>query len=274
MEAFHRIIEDICNEQNIKVEDYSYGWIKKLSKDDKSHFVVGMRFDINSITSALIAKDKYATYDILKKNNISIIEHNMIFNPSTRESYYENDILEETNQLLEKYGKVVIKANDSFAGRDVYLCESKEDIEKTIQDLFRDSKDTLSSQPFYDIKYEYRTVFLNGEIVYIYKKEKPYKIENGEKVYTSWKHNLSQGAIPIQIDSNENHYQEIIELAQNAGNAIGITFATVDIALTTDDQLYVMEVNGAVCLNKFVEMVPDGYNIAKDVYTRVVRLIF
>ena len=108
----------------------------------------------------------------------------------------------------------------------------------------------------------------------MYKKEKPYKIENGEKIYTSWKHNLCQGGVPILVDMTEKHYDEIVDLAVRAGNAVGINFASIDIALTSDEKLYVIEINGSVCLNKFSELVPNGYEIAKNVYKKAIDYMF
>ena len=270
----NKIVKEICEEEEIGYKDISYGWINELSKNGKVHYVRGDNFDLNSFVAKTIADDKYATYEVLKDRGVNILEHNMIFNPKTREMNYKESFIENAKKMIDTYGKVVIKANCSFSGKDVFLCETKEEVDRTILQLFSQNNDTLSCQPFYDITYEYRCVFLNGEIIYIYKKEKPYKIVNGEKIYTSWKHNLSQGGIPILIDEKEKHYSEIIDLATRAGNAVNIKFASIDIALTSSDELYVVEINNTVCLTKFSSMVPDGYNIAKRIYKKAIDCMF
>ena len=273
-ELFEKMIEEICEEEKIGCKNVSYGWLKELSKDGKHHYLRGYNFDINSFVAKTIASDKYATYAVLKDKNVDVVEHNMIFNPETRDMYFDEALIEKTMNMIDQYGKVIVKANCSYCGKDVYLCENKEEVEKTIYQLFSEGHDTLSSQPFYDVVYEYRCIFLNGEIKYIYKKERPYEIENGVKVYSSWKHNLSLGGIPITIDENEKNYNQIIDLAVRAANAINIKFASVDIVLTRDEKLYVMEINSNVCFGKFSTIIPGGYDIAKNIYRKAIKYMF
>ena len=42
-------------------------------------------------------------------------------------------------------------------------------------------QDSVSICPFYNIGYEYRAIFLDGEIIFCFKKEKPYVIGDGKK---------------------------------------------------------------------------------------------
>ena len=67
--VFDEIISEICEEENIKREELSYGYVTKLSKDNKTHFIIDYCFDINSGSSIEIAGDKYATYDVLKNKH-------------------------------------------------------------------------------------------------------------------------------------------------------------------------------------------------------------
>ena len=55
---------------------------------------------------------------------------------------------------------------------------------------------------------------------------------------------------------------------------MNINFASIDIALTEDKKIFVMEVNGSVCMNKFSEIIPNGYNIAKEIYKKAIRKMF
>lgn len=306
---FYKILNEICNEQNIKQKMLSYGWIRELQKENQKHYIIRYQFDLNSSISYKIAKDKFATYEILKSNNVPTIEHKMIFNPATRSEYYENKFIEEAKEiLLKNNNKLVIKANDSSEGKDVYLCTNEKEIEEVINRLFEEKNNTLSACPYLDIKLEYRAVFLCGEIIYIYKKRKPYVTGNGkntiselieikekeynikfdlikninfeyipknnEEIVISWKHNLSNGAEPCIIDDEDKYISEIKEIAVNAGKAININFANIDIALTTDNKIYVMEINGNVCMNKFTEKITNGYNIAKDIYSKAINKMF
>jgi len=288
--VFHKIIDEICIEKNIEQIPISYGWIKELKKDNISKHIIDNRLDLNSANSYIIAGDKFATYEVLKSHGISTIEHRMIFNPQTRSKYYKNKFLNEAKELLqENENKVVIKANSSCQGKDVYYCSNNMEIEEIVEKLFEEKNDTLSACPYIDIEYEYRVIYLAGKILYVYKKKKPYVIGNGkdtiqelvnkkfteeikidfcrnlnlnmipkenEEITVSWKHNLSGGAEPILVNGNDENLKYIEDIALKAGKALNITFASVDVALTAKKEILVMEVNGSVCMNKFAELIP------------------
>ena len=204
--------------------------------------------------------------------------------------------------------KVVVKANDSYQGKDVYLCENEIEIYNVIDLLFKNENDSLSVCPFLDIDFEYRCIYLFGDIIYIYKKEKPFVVgdgvnnlykliknkeekeninievfknidlnrnpENNEKVIISWKHNLNNGAIPILINDTDEYVSQIKEIAKKAGDLLNIKFASVDVSLTSNKEIYVMEVNGNVCMNKFSCLVQNGYEIVKNIYSKAIDKMF
>lgn len=305
---FFKIMDEICEERNIKQDIISYGWITKLQKENVSKYIIGYQFDLNSAISYNIAGDKFATYEVLKSSNIPTIEHRMIFNPQTRTKYYKNKFLNEAKELLKQNNnKLVIKANDSCKGKDVHFCSTEEEIEDTVQKLFEGNNDTLSACPYIDISYEYRAIYLCGEILYIYKKKKPYVIgngklsikelieekfsedmkidicreldlssipEEGKEITISWKHNLSSGAEPIIIDETDEFVLKVKEIAKKAGDALNIKFASVDVVVTENKEILVMEINGSVCMNKFTEIIPNGYEIAKSIYSKAIDKMF
>ena len=307
-EIFDSIIKDICTEKNIEQKDASYGWIKILKKDSKKRYIIGYTFELNSATSKIISKDKYATFEILKLNDIPIIEHRIIFNPSTLQMFYKPEFLDEAKKLFDNNSKVIIKANDSSCGRDVYCCENELEMDRTIKKLFDENNDSLSACPYMDIKYEYRVIYLCGDILFLYKKVKPYVIGDGtknvkelikekekyenieidvmnsldlnyvpkidEKITISWKHNLSNSAEPILIDESDKYIDEIKNIALKTGKALNISFASIDICLTNNDEILVMEVNSNVCMAKFTQKIPNGYNIVKNIYSKAIDKMF
>ena len=308
IKPFYKIMDEICAEKNITQKIISYGWITELKKDNISKYIIGYQFDLNSAISYNIAGDKFATYEVLKSNNIPTIEHRMIFNPQTRSKYFEDKFLDDAKDLLKQNeNKLVIKANDSCKGKDVHICLNEEEIENTVKNLFNENNDTLSACPYIDISYEYRAIYLCGEILYIYKKKKPYVVGDGkntikelinikfgqedkidlcrnldlykipkvgEEVTISWKHNLSSGAEPIVIDESDEYIKQVKEIALRAGNALNIKFASVDVVVTEKNQVLVMEINGSVCMNKFSEIIPNGYEIAKSIYSKAIDKMF
>ncbi len=305
--SFYKIMNEICEERNIKQNIISYGWITELRKDNISKYLIGYQFELNSAISYNIAGDKFATYEVLKSNNVPTIEHRMIFNPQTRSRYFKNKFINDAKELLkENDNKLVIKANDSCKGKDVHYCSTEEEIEEIVKKLFDDKNDTLSACPYLEIDYEYRVIYLDGEILYIYKKKKPYVTGDGkskvrelinkkfkqepvdlsrnlsfdyipqenEEVTISWKHNLSSGAEPIIVDETDEFLPEIRRVALAAGEAMNIKFASIDVALTNNKEILVMEVNGSVCMNKFAEIIPNGYEIAKEIYAKAIDKMF
>lgn len=306
--VFFKIIDEICAEKGISQNYLSYGWIRKLKKDNKIHYIMNYQFDLNSSISFNIASDKFATYEVLKSNSVPTIEHKMIFNPETRSQYYAKKFINEAKILLKNNdNKIVIKANNSCQGKDVHYCSTEEEIEKTANKLFEGKNDTLSACPFLNIDFEYRVVYLDGEILFIYKKKKPYVIGDGEKtleelinikkkaysnitlineldlnyvpkedeeVVISWKHNLSGGAVPVLLDEKDEFKSEVASLALKAGKALNINFATIDIAVTDKKEVLVMEINSSVCMNKFAEIVPGGFEISKNIYSKAIDKMF
>ena len=306
---FFKIIDEICEEKQIKQQLLSYGWIRKLEKNDQIHYIINYQFDLNSETSFKIAGDKFATYEILKNYNIPTITHKIVFNPKTRSGYYKDQFISEAKEMLkENNNKIVVKANDSCQGKDVFYCSTNSDIEKIIRKLFLENNDTLSVCPYLDIDYEYRTVYLDGEILYVYKKRKAYVVGDGKKSvnelikekenkenikidlspninlnyipqkneeYTvSWKHNLNGGAVAIEINDNDEFLEKVKNISKDAGKTIGITFATIDVAVASNKEIFVMEINSSVCMNKFSKMVLNGYDISKNIYEKAINKMF
>lgn len=306
---FFKILDELCVEKNIEQKMLSYNWIRELEKENKIRNMINYQFDLNSANSCRIASDKFATYEVLNKNNIPIILHKMLFNPISRGKYYDLKFLEEAKELLElSNNQVVIKANDSCKGKDVYLCKNEYEIEKTVKMLFEQGNDTLSACPYIEIEYEYRVIYLCGEILYVYKKKKPFVVGDGvnctreliklkfsdksveldlcdnldlnyipqkeENVIISWKHNLNGGAEALFVDENDEFLSTVKDIAISAGKAININFASIDVALTNKKEVLVMEINSSVCMNKFSEIMPNGYEISKQIYSKAIDKMF
>lgn len=305
---FHVLMRELCSEMGIKMEKLSYGWILQLTKDGKIRHITGNCFDINPEAAGNIAGDKYATFEVLNSQNVPVVKHVMVFNPTTMGSYVTDNgnYLTVANEFI-KYGKLVVKPNHGFQGNGVTLCNTLKETEIAIQKTFR-THGSVSVCPYYDIKTEFRTFYLNGEVYLIYGKTKPYVIGNnsstlgelieklnlpdkkivhdnlseldltyvpdsGEKVEISWKHNLSGGATPSILPEGD-LYSRIKSLALQAGKAMNINFATIDIIQTTDDELFVLEINSGVCSTIFTESISNGYDIMKNIYRKALEKLF
>lgn len=308
-DTFKYIIKDICKEKNIQIKEFSFGYVLELKKDTKFRYIINHSFPLNSQSSGKLADDKFASYEILSSHNIPVIKQNLILNPehdynkSISVSDYWNDI----QRYFDKYGKVVLKPNEGSNGIGVYLCVNIEDIKKVINENFKDMRNFLIC-PYYDSIAEYRTIFLNGECLLIYKKTKPFVTGDGtstvkqllesqcyignnkiteisenldlnyipkenEKYDISWKHNLSGGAFSDIIPDGELK-NRIKELALKSANSLNMTFASVDIIHGTDDKLYIMEINSNIYMDKFLKQDEKRYPIVKDIYGKAIDNMF
>ena len=304
-----RMLRELCTEMNIKLEVLSYGWIFKLSKDGRVRYITG-NFDINKAASSKIACDKYATYEVLKSQNIPIIKHTMVFNPVDRSDYIKKDEVWKivNKEFVDNEKRIVVKPNFGFEGKGVFLCNTTYETEEAVKYLL-EKNSSISICPFYDIKKEYRAFYLNGKILLIYEKEKPYVIGNGkndvktlveklnlpdnevvrdnlskidlnyipkenERVELSWKYNLYGGATAKVIDKENRSYKRIENLAIDAGKALDMTFATIDIINTKNNKLYVLEINSGVAANIFSEIVDHGKELTKGIYRKALITIF
>ena len=52
---------------------------------------------------------------------------------------------------------------------------------------------------------------------------------------------------------------------------MNINFATIDIIETTDNNLYVLEINSGVCATIFTQLVDNGVEIVKDIYRQAIK---
>lgn len=298
-----QIIEEICKERGIQKIDISYDWISILKKGEVEKKLIHEKFgDLNSTVSTKLAKDKYSTYEVLNYYQIPIVEHKVLFNEEIMPDFtYVNGDYE----CLNNEEMQVIKANDSSQGKDVYVSSDRNQKRQIVESLFEKEIEAVVVCPYMDIEYEYRALFLDGEVIYIYKKEKPFVVGDGksnvselietqlkylvepmenldfsyipaknEKVIVGWKHNLSNGAIPLLIDEEDLYYSEVKKIALQAGKVMELSFASVDVIVTKDKKVCVMEVNSNVTISKFCELVPNGYEIGKEIYAKVIDKMF
>lgn len=260
------LIDEICREKGIEESFLSFGWIRELRKDGKICHIVRNSFDLNPASCYHIVNDKYATYEVLKHHNISVLTHYMIFNPKAEgRGEFAGNLNNEVDEIFKKINqeKVVVKANTSSEGKQVFIATSEEEAVTIIKTLFKENFLSVSICPFEEIECEYRVVFLDNEILYVYK-----------KIARDWKHNLADGAYAITDLKNDEKLEAVKELALKAGKAVNARFVTIDISKRVNGEIFVMEINGAVCMSKFIEMVPNGRQIAQEIYEKAIDKMF
>ena len=305
---FQEMIKEIADELNIKFTLFSKDWCILLEKGEKSRIISGFKFDLNHQGPSLVADDKYALYELLSLKNIPIIEHKILYSDKNKNYYAMNSkgIAKALSYFRSKDDNIVLKPNDGTSGIDIYHVTSEEELIDAYNKLFP-KYFSISMCPYYRIKNEYRTIMLDGEVELFYQKERPIIIgdgfktikelllefnhgyyeneenipeidlsvvpKKGELVEIGWQFNLSRGS-RVNIDIDSNLKNKIVSLAKKAYNASNLRFCSVDIIETFDNEFLIMEINSGVVIKKFVDLVPNGYEIAKKVYKDAIIKMF
>ena len=304
--VFKQIIQEICNEEKINYKFLSRDWIIMLEKEGKTRFVSGYKFDLNSQGTGIVADDKYALYEVLKEKNIPIIEHKIVYNKTNKLDYAMgcNSYEYVKEYFFQNNNSIVIKPNYGTCGKSVFHITKMNEIDNTLDKIF-DKNYSISMCPFYTIEHEYRTIILDGEPQVIYVKYLPRVTGDGKKTIRelliefnpnyfvnkledskydrildkdeifqyNWKFNLSQGSI-AKIVTDTELSERIISIAKKVYEEINLKFGSVDIIQTTDNNLFVLEVNSGVMMDNYIKLMPDGYTMAKSIYKKAIERVF
>ena len=296
---YHKIIKEICDEDNIKLEILSKDFISKLEKNNKIKYIYGYKFPLNNHAIGEILDDKYAFYEILKNLNIKTVEIKPIFLNYNKE-FVKN--------YLNKNINVILKSNNGTCGLEVYKISNYEELITKIDELLIKNSPVCLS-PFYNIKNEYRVIVLNNKIKIIYGKIKPVIIGDGnsnilellkkfnynyyskeenikslnynleeilplnKKIEIDFKFNLSRGS-KLFMDIDNNKKIKLEKIIYSILNKLDIKFASIDIIETDNDELLVLEANSGVMMDNFIELNENGKDIAKSIYKEAIEFLF
>lgn len=290
-----KLVEDICNEDDIKLESFSDNWILQLTtKDGKKGVIYGYKFPNNGASIAKVCDDKAALSDILKSNDIPCVEH-MYFEGPKSPMTGSQGLFVQLFDLLEKNGKLVIKTNSGSGGNGVYKCETIKEVEIAVFDILRNHR-AMTVAPYIDIENEYRIIVENGKPMVMYAKQRPnvtgdgistvreliennnlseidvmknidlnYIPEAGENVTISWKHNLGQGSLPIML-KDKKLIGELANFALSVAETLDLKFVSIDIIKDRNAGYKVLEINSGIMMETFSRLNKENYEIAKHVY--------
>ena len=304
--SFKGLIQEICDEEKIKYKLLSKDWIIMLEKGDKTKYIAGYKFDLNSQATSLIADDKYALFDVLKEKSIPVAEHRIVYKKNNKLDYAVGcNTYEYVKEFFNNNNKhIVIKPNDGTCGHNVYNITEIGQIDEILDKLFINNY-SISICPFYEIEHEYRVIMLDGESQLIYKKYLPIVIgdgkksirellldfnyeyysdkledlkydrvlEKGEKYEHNWKFNLSQGSIAKRLEDEE-LLNKLIKIAKQVCDEINLRFGSIDIIQTTNGELLVLEVNSGVMIENYIRLNPDERKTAKTIYKNAILKMF
>jgi len=303
--TFLEIIRNVCTELNFHFSLFSQGWIIEVKHKNITKYIFGYSFPLNQDTASKICNDKSATYEILHQNGIPAIPHHL-FHLYT-EFFPASGNWSVLMELFKKYGgKLVVKPNEGTGGNGVYIAKNQAELELLVHRTLK-SRHTFCVSPFIEIGDEYRVIVLDGNIQLVYRKVIPNITgdgkssilellgkqvtgiseqmirhlddigmaldsvpEYGVEIQLHWKHNLGQGA-EVDLLIEEEIKEQMITLALNAAQAVGITFASVDIVRDYQGNLMVIEINSGVMLVNFSLSGDSEYELAKSIYAKAIQ---
>ena len=269
---FASLIEEICREEGITWDSYSYDWGHRLQKDGKVRYIVGYQFPLNLASVKEVCQDKVLTYQILNAYGIPAVEHVFIPAniPSTGLTQEDHD--KEAKKMLDAYQTIVVKDTTGTGGNKVFKAATLEEFHEA-QNLICASAYSACISPFYEIENEFRVILLDGEPLITIRKDRAFTLnEKGEKVYENWKHNLGQGAVGV-ILKEEEIPDGIHEISKEAVRVLGARFVSVDV-IVTEGRVLVLEINGGVMMEHLSGQSQEYFEIAKSVYKKAILRAF
>ncbi|MBM7771991.1 ribosomal protein S6--L-glutamate ligase [Actinokineospora baliensis] len=246
---FVRHVERAVAELGAGITWHSGHWIGEISRGAARGLIIGYSFPLNNVASAKAADDKVATTVLLAAAKVPCVEHRLV-----RPGWTGSAPVNWDREL-----PVVVKPNVESGGRGVLLAATRSELDSAIRELSGRYR-AIAWSPFLTVADEYRTVFLDGELLLAFR-----KVRTGA---TEWRHNLHLGATP-EVCVDPAVLDRLTQVGGDAMTALGLRFATVDVVVVDGEHL-VMEVNSGVSLERFSRHSREYAALAGDVYAKAV----
>lgn len=207
----------------------------------------------NRDVHGLICKDKHFQQLLLPEGWYPATK--AYLDPNTSVAYQEyvdfKSYKEIREDILENFTlPIIIKANRLSMGHHVFLCNSSEDVDTAIESVYQDSKHydyVLLAQEYLNIKSEYRVVYFEGKIHFMYLKDNS---------TAEFRNNLSplhwEEAEAVDVDSDDKIWFEAEAICQIITESLSIEYFGLDLAVTTDGHLKIIEINGGPGFAKYI----------------------
>lgn len=290
----------------LDVVTHGDGWIAELRLGSRSHFVHGYDIGLNPASSHRIANDKAATFEVLNSAGIPAVPHKLFMHPRFLRFMPADGNWAAMLEAFDAFGRdCVVKDNEGTGGMEMARVRSVADLEERTQQLFNTTRG-IALSPFIELESETRFVFLEGQCVLAYAKERlgvtgdgrrsiaalvadaiergelaampvlsaadaQRMPKSGERVALGWQHNLGQGATARIIDHNAEEARAARMLARAAFDRLGLRFASIDIVSAGRRDL-VLEANSGVMLEVLARTTAGGEALADGIYHRALDL--
>ncbi|WHY19687.1 hypothetical protein QNH28_01185 [Paenibacillus sp. G2S3] len=250
------MLQQSVTASGITFEEITSNFVYRATDGVKSFLMVDAEIGLNNSASTIIAMSKSLTYDVLHKANIPAVEHIYLPHPDSKFSNLDPYPLAERS-FYKFNEQIVVKQDNGAQGNHVYKVNEIGDLQEKLEVLFSLQLNGAVG-PYYEAEIEYRIVTFNHEA----------RVFLGKKRVHSWKHNLINGAVAIEV-SDQAKRAALAALASETSKAMGLDFCSVDI-LETDQGLRVIEVNHKVMLDEYCKQNPSEVPALSDLYQEVI----
>jgi len=242
---FVQTIKRYCANHGIALDVRAGGWLLAMRRGEQRHFAFGYDIGLNSAIAHRLANDKSATAEVLALEGVPCIPHHLFLNPKLGEKVVGVAWREALLALLHDNPQgVVVKPNEGTSGRSVFRVTTEAELDHAVGDVFSMSAGLVIS-PYVVIEDEVRVVLLDDVPLVVYSKQRG----------SDWRHNLDAGATPVLMQDGDLR-TACAKLAIDAANAIGITFASIDL-VRVDGVWRVLEINSGVMMEALAKIHPE-----------------
>lgn len=256
------MLEQLCKELGLDHQSYSDGWLVRIASDQQSTFVFGYTFSLNSSSAAEIAKDKVATYHVLRAADILTVPHYLL--RPLKGGLVTEEFIE--NVAPADSWPVVVKPLQGRSGQDVHIVNNAYSL---FERIVNRSDVIWSASPLIHAQSEIRVVILDDEVQLMYRKVPGDNDSADMSVY-----NLGHGAQAHIIISTDESYTELAQIALQAMQAMQLRLAAVDIFQLSDDSYSVLEVNASIAFEHFARQSDEKWRAARACYKNILQKIF
>lgn len=301
---YEKIIIEICDNLDIECRRFEPNCLA-LTRNGETQYIWSRRFPQNSATSSRIIDSKCMCSSILASAGVPVVKHFKLYR-SDSERYNQQELPSQKicETILANSGGVVIKPNDSYEGKGVFVCFSPKEIECALYKSFRNNS-VVAAAPYIKACTEYRIIYLDGECLLLYRKKLPEVVGDGHSslkvlaeqlgitasdfyqtdqlaevpakgvhITVGWKFNLSCGSTPEIID-RFSVPQSMFDIAVKAAEAVNAKFVSIDLLEESrSHNLMVLELNAGVAMDQFIIKSPNGREIAYSIYEKSIKNMF
>mmetsp|Transcript_89260 Transcript_89260/g.171165 ORF Transcript_89260/g.171165 Transcript_89260/m.171165 type:complete len:345 (+) Transcript_89260:102-1136(+) len=174
----------VAEKRGLKFQALSHDWIIQISDPSTKRVcsIFGYTFDVNSAGAVEICKEKAATSLVLASHGIANIPHSVFLSPGnefTAPYVKEKGNWADMRALIEKLGlPVVLKPLKGTGGFNVVKAKCWREVEGAVQHLFS-AEYGLAICPYKEIVDEYRCIYLDGKVEFVYRKVRSHVVGDG-----------------------------------------------------------------------------------------------